>query len=92
MIERFALPHLSLSDRARPWVVWGLICTAWGNACFYLFANFAPNRGLTMGSNRFGHGDVFGILAFLPAFIAAYLVIIALAIAARAAFRTSGQT
>jgi styrene-oxide isomerase len=82
-----ALPVLRLGERARAWVAWGLIVTVWGNTAFYIFANFAANRGLSMGANRFGPGDAAGIAAFFPALLGAYLVLIALGLAARAAFQ-----
>jgi hypothetical protein len=84
-----ALPVLDLRERALPTVAWGLILTGWANTCFYLFANLAPNRGLTMGANRFGEGGLSGVLAFTPALIGAYVVIVALTLAARAAFRVA---
>ena len=86
-----ALPHVELAGRARQWVAWGLIATAWGNTAFYVFANFAPNRGLSMGANRLGEGNLAGVLAFLPALVAAYIVIIVLTITARAAFRVAAR-
>lgn len=86
-----ALPHLELAERARPWVAWGLIATAWSNTAFYVFGNFAPNRGLSMGANRLGEGTLAGVLAFAPALIAAYIVIIVLSITARAAFRVAAR-
>ncbi len=81
-----ALPHLELAARARGWVVYGMIATVWCNACFYVFGNLAPNRGLSMGANRFGGGDAYGALGFFPAFVGMFLVLIALCLAARAAF------
>ncbi len=81
-----ALPHLALDGGRARWVVWGLVATAWGNTLFYTFAPIAPNRALSMGANRFGDATLTGVLGFAPAMIAALLVLIALAIAARAAF------
>ena len=80
------LPTLALTRSASRWVAWGLIATAWGNAAFYTFAPLAPNRALSMGANKFGQASLAGVLGFTPAMIAAILVVIALALAARAAF------
>ena len=66
----------SSNERARRWVAGGMIFTAWGNTCFYFFGNLATNRGLSMGDNRLGEGDLFGVLAFAPALLAAFVVII----------------
>ncbi|MFT4570229.1 MAG: hypothetical protein ACI8TX_001650 [Hyphomicrobiaceae bacterium] len=84
-----ALPRLNLSGRRLAWVGWGLIATAWGNACFYVFGNLAANRALTIGDNRFGESSLAGLLGVVPALVAAVLVLIALSIAMRAAFRAA---
>jgi len=86
-----ALPHLELVGRPRQWVAYGMIATAWANTAFYVFANLAPNRGLSMGANRLGEGSLTGVLAFTPALIGAYIVIIALTLTARAAFRVAAR-
>lgn len=86
-----ALPTLSLSRSSGRWVAWGLTLTAWGNTAFYAFAPLAANRALSVGANKFGEGSVAGLLGFVPAMIAAVLVLIALAIAARAAFARAGE-
>lgn len=85
-------PILELSEKSARWVAWGLVATAWGNTLFYLFAPFAANRALSMGDNRFGESSLAGVLGFTPALIAAILVIIALVIAARAAFARAGDS
>lgn len=81
-----SLPVLQLRGSAVRWVAWGLILTGWGNTLFYSFAPLAPNRALSAGANRFGEASFTGVLGFAPAFLAAFLVLIALGIAARAAF------
>ena len=85
------LPILRLSPSKATWVAWGLIVTAWGNTAFYTFAPLAPNRALSAGANRFGEATLTGILGFAPAMVAALLVLVSLAIAARAAFARVGD-
>ena len=48
-------------------ISWGVIVAVWGNAAFYLFSMFAPNRGLTSDTNVFGPPSLFGHLAYFPA-------------------------
>jgi len=84
-------PTLALSLSSARWVAWGLIATAWGNTAFYAFAPFAANRALSMGANKFGEASLLGVLGFAPAFVAAFLVLIALGIAAKAAFARAGE-
>ena len=82
-----ALPRLPFQGRSATIVAWGLIYTAWGNTVFYLFSNVAPNRGLTVGANKFGEQTAAGLIAVVPALIAATVVLIVLGMTARAAFR-----
>ncbi len=80
-----ALGRVRLSEAAERWVFASLLVTGWGNAAFYLFGNLAPNRGLSLGTNRLGEGNVFGALAYVPAIAAAVCVIVALILVLRAA-------
>ena len=57
---------------------WGTLFVIWGNCIFYVASVFAPNRGLSYGSNAAGEGNLAGFIAFIPAFIAAYALIIIL--------------
>ncbi|MEO9601259.1 hypothetical protein [Parasphingorhabdus sp.] len=79
IIFALALPKLTLTRAAKKFVAYGTILTIWGNACFYVFGVFAPNRGLSLGDNSLGEGNWAGVLAFTPAFIGA-LVLIAVVI------------
>lgn len=83
-----ALPLLRLSARARPFVVWGLVLTVWGNFGFYLLSALgASGRGLSFGPNRFGGGDALSVLAFLVGYPGAFVAPIVLLLVARGAFR-----
>ena len=44
-----------------------MIVAVWGNAAFYLFSMFSPNRGLTADANVLGPASLFGYLAYFPA-------------------------
>ena len=84
------LPHLRLSERAAKFVAWGLILTVWGNLGFYFLAAFgASGRGLSMGPNRFGGGDLLSQLNFLIAYPGAFIAPVALLLIARGAFRAA---
>lgn len=82
-----ALARVRLSQTADRWVYGSLLVTGWGNAAFYLFGNLAPNRGLSLGTNRLGDGNAFGALAYVPAIAAAVCVIVALILVLNAALR-----
>lgn len=81
-----ALPRLVLTAARTRFVTWALIAVAWGNTAFYVLSNFAPNRGLSLGANRFGEASLAGALAYLPAIVAALLVLAVIVVVARGAF------
>lgn len=87
-----ALGRVPLGPSAERWVYGSLLVTGWGNAAFYLFGNLAPNRGLSLGTNRLGEGNVFGALAYVPAIAAAVCVIVALILVFDAALREARRS
>ena len=79
-----ALPKLDLSDTMAKVIAWGFIYVAWSFTVFYWFGNAAGNRALTMGDNTFGSSDIFGVIGFLPALPSVVIVVVLLAIGAKA--------
>lgn len=75
IIFGLALGMLELTEGAKKFVCYGTIAAVWGNAAFYVFGVFAPNRGLSLGGNTLGEGNWAGVLAFSPAFIGAFILI-----------------
>ena len=78
--------YVSLSDSGQKFTCWGMVGVVWGNALFYVFAVFAPNRGLSFTDTRYGEASIAGVLAYLPALIAAVLLIMVCVVVVRAAF------
>ncbi|XAT59602.1 hypothetical protein GN278_01435 [Rhodobacteraceae bacterium Araon29] len=69
------LPFLALQSRAAQKVVTGTIIVIWGNTIFYVAALWAPNRGLSFGATDAGPGNLAGAVAYIPAVIAAVLLL-----------------
>lgn len=69
------LPFLSLQTRAAQKVVTGTVIVIWGNTVFYVAALWAPNRGLSFGATDAGPGNLAGAIAYIPAVVAAVLLI-----------------
>ena len=69
------LSFTKTSPKTQSRLSWALVTTIWGNAIFYTFAVFAPNRGLTLGENQFGTGNWAGFVAASAAVVAAYALI-----------------
>ncbi len=67
-------------------LAWIFIGTGWGNTVFYWAALFAPNRALTIASNRFGETNLASIIGLVPGLLFAVLSIIAAVMIARQAF------
>ncbi len=65
MIAGLALVHAKVSQRAQPWVVWGMVYTGWGNTIFFHCANLSNNRALSAGTTKYGEADLFGIVGYL---------------------------
>lgn len=74
------------SAKARAWIANGLVFAIWANTVFYLFANFAANRGLSPWDNAAGPGNLAGLIAFTPAAFGAFLSLILMLIFAKNAF------
>ncbi len=85
------LGYVSLSASGQKLTCWGMVGVVWGNAFFYVFAVFAPNRGLSLTDNRYGEASVAGVLAYLPALIAAVLLMVVCVVVARGAFAAAGR-
>ncbi|WP_196801629.1 styrene-oxide isomerase StyC [Sphingomonas melonis] len=74
----FILPLLSFTPKqARLWG-WIVVLDGWSNTGFYFFGNWAPNRGLSFGPNKWGDANVFSFLALAPAYLFGVLVMVAL--------------
>lgn len=87
MAIALALPHLRLSPGVERFTAWGLILTVWGNVGFYLASAFgASGRGLSMGPNTFGGGDIASVFNFLVAYPGALISPAIILLVARGAF------
>lgn len=70
------LPFLALSDGKKKFVSYGLVATIWCNVLFYFFAIFTPNRGLSLTDNSVGEANWAAALAFGPAFVSAFVLMV----------------
>lgn len=69
-----AMAKLDLSSGGKKFVSFGTVATIWGNAGFYIFGIFSPNKGLSLGDNPVGEANWAGVIAFAPAFIVAFVL------------------
>ena len=79
-----ALPKLELSQAMQKFTAWGFIYVAWSFTVFYWLGNAAGNRALSIGDNALGESNVFGIIGFLPGLPSVVIVVILLAVGAKA--------
>jgi len=85
----FALSFVDLSRREQQFIAFGLVFTVYANICFYVFAIFGNSHGLTGGhTEKFGPANLFDLLAFIPALIAALVTPICIFLVARGAIRS----
>lgn len=73
------LPRLDFSEKKARLLGWLVILDGWANVIFYFFGNFAPNRGISFGPNKFGATNIYAVIAFAPAYLFGVLALIALA-------------
>jgi styrene-oxide isomerase len=78
LVFALVLDRVALPDKLRQWSGLCLIFAIWSNTVFYWAGNFAPNRGLTLTGNNLGEGTLLGVIAFLPAAIAAVAIFVPL--------------
>lgn len=76
IIFALLIPMLTLSAKTTRLISIGLVCTIWGNALFYIFGILTPNRGLSLGDNPVGEASWAAPIAFLPAFIVAFVLMV----------------
>ena len=81
-------PRLN-TPRWERWTAYGFIYIAWSFTVFYWLGNAAKNRALSIGDNPLGESDWIGVLGFLPGLPSVFLVVILLAVGARAVLRAS---
>jgi hypothetical protein len=72
------LPMLTFEEKKSRILAWIVVADGWSNVGFYFFGNFAINRGLSFGDNKFGEADIYSTLALGPAYIFGVLAIVAL--------------
>lgn len=86
-----AIRRFVVADTTARRVGLGVVIAVWGNFCFYLFAMFSTNHGLTLGDNRLGAGNWAGVAAFLPAVVGAVTLLYAVVVLLRAPMRKSAN-
>ena len=87
-----ALPLIPLGAGMQKITAYGFIYIGWANTAFYWFGMFATNRALTFGDNPIGEANLASFLGFFPAFVMAFVTIIAMLMLARFAFSTRSES
>lgn len=77
---------MAVADNTGKHLAWMLIGTGYGNTLFYWGALFAPNRALTFADNVHGPANLASYIGLLPAFIFAFVAMVAMVMLARSAF------
>lgn len=74
------LPRLDFAERTATRLGWLIVADGWANVIFYIFGNFAPNRGLSFGPNHFGEASIYGVIALGPAYLFGAIAVVVLSI------------
>jgi len=84
-----AINWVPLSQAQQKFLTWGLVFTVWANFAFYLGGIFGNAHSLTGGSTeKFGEANLFDLIGFFPALVAAVVTPACMFMVARAAFRS----
>lgn len=89
IVMALALPKLGLAAGWQRFTAYGLVYVAWSFTIFYWFGNAAGNRALSVGDNALGESNVFGVIGFLPGLPSVIIVVVLLAVAAKAVLARS---
>ena len=89
MIVALLLWGMNLPERTCFHLYWMLVGMGYANTLFYWGGLLSETRALTFGDNRFGETSLAGILGLGPAFVFAFVTMVAMFIIARHAFRGS---
>ncbi len=84
MIIALVLPKLRLRQFMQRLTAYGFIYIAWSFTMFYWLGNASGNRALSMGDSPLGEADTIGLIGFLPGVPSVFLVVVLLAVAAKA--------
>jgi hypothetical protein len=86
-----SLPFIG-SASSRKFITYGLIFTAWCNSAFYVFGAFGNTRGLSGGYvEGMGQGNIFDMLAYVPALLAGGITIICMLLIALGTLRSTPE-
>ena len=85
------LHAMAAPDSLAKHMSWMLIAMGYANTAFYWFGMFATNRALTFGDNPIGEANLASFLGFFPAFVMAFVTIVAMLMLARFAFSTQSE-
>lgn len=88
LVGALLLHVMAFSEKVAQRLFWMLVGTGYANTIFYWGGLFADNRAVSFGDNREGETSIEAVIAFLPAFLFAFITTIAVATIAWHAFRS----
>lgn len=77
---------MQLPERPAKQLHWMVLGTGYADTMFYWGGLLSPSRALTVGDNRLGETNLWGVLGFLPALVFAAVLMVAMIILMRHAF------
>lgn len=87
LVGALLLHVMALSEKVSRRLFWMLVGTGYANTIFYWGGLWADNRAVSFGDNREGETGLIEVIAFLPAFIFAFVTTVAVATIAWQAFK-----
>ncbi|TBR45026.1 hypothetical protein CBF23_000555 [Marinomonas agarivorans] len=87
IIMALCITKIQLSLASLNFIYWSFLFTGWGNTVFYWAANFAANRGLSVGPTPYGDADIFGAISYVAGASVMVFTVIACFLVAKSALR-----
>lgn len=81
---------MRLPERSAGQLHWMLVGTGYANTVFYWGGLLSPSQAVTLGDNRLGDSNIWGIMGFIPALVFAVVLMVAMVIIMRHAFGAGG--
>ncbi|MEG9861862.1 MAG: hypothetical protein V6Z81_05095 [Parvularculales bacterium] len=86
----FALPQCGLAGGRAALYSKGIIFAGWANTVFYWFGNASGSRALSFTDNVLGGSNIFGVIGYSVAVIAAFITLFIAAHMGRSFFAKAG--
>ena len=92
MIIALVMWAMAIEGKLEQRLYWMFVGAGYANTLFYWAGMIAANRALTLGDNVYGETSIMGVVGLVPAFVFAFVTLVAAVLLARHAFSVNTAT